>query len=132
MATSSSCRGLSGIRSMAAMPPIGDRITCGRPEAARLGDVAEFMRPHAQEDEQDENNRFNGDGKAPGLVDRSADPGEEDQDGGVEPDPGTRVIAENKESIHKSNIGRFSLFSRGRHSRGRSFFDPYQPPTAFS
>jgi len=93
---------------MVAMPLMGERITCDHPEAARLGDAAEFMRPHAKDDEQDEHNRFNRDGKASGPVCRSADPGEEDQDGSVEPDPGACDAVECTEFIHTPNIGTFS------------------------
>ena len=69
-------------------PHLGCSSFVDHPEAARHGNVAKFMQRDAQEHEQDEHNRLDGRSRAPGEIVRNADPGEEDQEGDVQPDIG--------------------------------------------
>ena len=87
-ATISSSLGLSGIRSMLAMPPNGHKrhVAGLNAVAARGEDVAELMQQHAEEDDDDEDRalpcRLH---PAPAVID-GAEPGEEQKEGDVDQD----------------------------------------------
>jgi hypothetical protein len=67
---------------------MGQPAATAAPDPPCHGDVAEFMQRPADEDEQQENNRFNGAGRFSGAKIGNGDPGEEEQDGDKEPDLG--------------------------------------------